>query len=143
MSNLIWLPFSLFYVLGCSLIFSSSFLCHLYSYFTPIPCFLTILSPSKCMHSDSSFIPLSSPLVTGVLAQSVERPPHNREEVGSNPSRVIPKYVKRRKLMLPCQAFSNKGESYVDLALLSGCRAHDQLGKRNFHFRFNNIWSGL
>ena len=31
----------------------------------------------------------------GVLAQSVERPPHNREVVGSNPGRVIPKDVKR------------------------------------------------
>ena len=30
-----------------------------------------------------------------VLAQSVERPPHNREVVGSIPGRVIPKDVKR------------------------------------------------
>ena len=46
---------------------------------------------------------------TGVLAQSVERPPHNREVVGSNPGRVIPKDVKRWELLLPCLAFNNKG----------------------------------
>ena len=79
--------------------------------------------------------------LTGVLAQSVERPPHNREVVGSKPVRVIPKDVKRRELLLPCLAFNNK--SNVDLALLSGCRAHDQLGKKNFHFRFNLIKFGV
>ena len=52
--------------------------------------------------------------------------PHDREVVGSNPGRVIPKDVKRWELLLPCLAF--------DLALLSGCRAHDQLGKKNFRF---------
>ena len=36
--------------------------------------------------------------------------------------------------MLPCLAFKNKGYSNVDLALLSGCRAYDQLGKKNFRF---------
>ena len=46
---------------------------------------------------------------TGVLAQSVERPPHNRQVVGLNPGRVIPKDVKRRELLLPCLAFNNKG----------------------------------
>ena len=48
------------YVLRCSLIFSSSFLCTLYSSFIPTIFPYTILSPSKCMHSDSSCIPLSS-----------------------------------------------------------------------------------
>ena len=43
-----------------------------------------------------------------MLAQSVERPPHNREVVGLNPGRVIPKDVKRRELLLPCLAFNNK-----------------------------------
>ena len=46
---------------------------------------------------------------TDALALSVERPPHNREVMGSNPDRVIPKDVKRRELLLPCLAFSNKG----------------------------------
>ena len=41
-----------------------------------------------------------------VLAQSVERPPHNREVVGSIPGRVIPKDVKRWELLLPCLAFN-------------------------------------
>ena len=41
-------------------------------------------------------------LYTGDLAQSVERPPHNREVVGSNPGRAIPKDVKTRELLLPC-----------------------------------------
>ena len=36
-----------------------------------------------------------------MLAQSVERPPHNREVVGSIPGRVIPKDVKRWELLLP------------------------------------------
>ena len=40
------------------------------------------------------------------LAQSVERPPHNREVVGSIPGRVIPKDVKRWELLLPCLAFN-------------------------------------
>ena len=71
------------------------------------------------------------------MAKSVERPPHNREVLGSNPGRVIPKDVNRRELLLPCLASNNKGKSNVDLALISGCRAHDQLGKKNFHFRFN------
>ena len=44
-----------------------------------------------------------------MLAQSVERPPHNRDVVGSNPGRVIPKDVQRRELLLPCLAFNNKG----------------------------------
>ena len=35
-----------------------------------------------------------------MLAQSVERPPHNREVVGSIPGRVIPKDVKRWELLL-------------------------------------------
>ena len=41
-----------------------------------------------------------------VLAQAVERPPHNREVVGSIPGRVIPKDVKRWELLLPCLAFN-------------------------------------
>ena len=41
-----------------------------------------------------------------VSAQSVERPPHNREVVGSIPGRVIPKDVKRWELMLPCLALN-------------------------------------
>ena len=41
-----------------------------------------------------------------VLAQSVERPPHNREVVGSIPGRVIPKDVKRWELLLPCLALN-------------------------------------
>ena len=41
-----------------------------------------------------------------VLAPSVERPPHNREVVGSIPGRVIPKDVKRWELLLPCLAFN-------------------------------------
>ena len=57
--------------------------------------------------------------------------------------KYIPKDVKRRELLLPCLAFSSKGKSNVDLALLSGCRAHDQLGKKNFHFRFNLITFGV
>ena len=81
-----------------------------------------------------------------MLAQSVERPPHNREVVGSNPGRVIPEDVKRRELLLPRLAFNNKGieqrrsQAGADQWLP---RAHDQLGKKNFHLRFNKIWSGL
>ena len=41
-----------------------------------------------------------------VLAQSVERLPHNREVVGSIPGRVIPKDVKRWELLLPCLALN-------------------------------------
>ena len=41
-----------------------------------------------------------------VLAQSVERPPHNREVVGSISGSVIPKDVKRWELLLPCLAFN-------------------------------------
>ena len=48
-------------------------------------------------------------IFNNVLAQSVERPPHIREVVGSNPGRVIPKDVKRWELLLPCLAFKNKG----------------------------------
>ena len=47
-------------------------------------------------------------VLTGVLAQSVERLPHNWEVVGSNRGCVIPKDVKRWELLLPCLAFNNK-----------------------------------
>ena len=63
---------------------------------------------------------------SGVLAQSVERP---------RPFEPRPRHVWRSTI--------RDRASNVDLALLSGCRAHDQLGKKNFHFRFNKIWSGL
>ena len=49
-------------------------------------------------------------ITTGVLSQTVERPPHNREVVGSNPGRVIPKDIKRQELLLPCLAFNIKGK---------------------------------
>ena len=45
-------------------------------------------------------------LLRCVLAQSVERPPHNREVVGSIPGRVIPTDVKRWELLLPCLALN-------------------------------------
>ena len=47
-----------------------------------------------------------SQYVIALLAQSVERPPHNREVVGSIPGRVIPKDVKRWELLLPCLALN-------------------------------------
>lgn len=43
------------------------------------------------------------------VGSSVERPPHNREVVGSIPGLVIPKDVKRWELMLPCLALNKKG----------------------------------
>ena len=43
--------------------------------------------------------------IAGVLAQSVERPPHYREVVGSNHGRVIPKDVKT-------QVHSNKKKNF-------------------------------
>ena len=57
---------------------------------------------SECLEA----INLMSLNVRCVLAQSVERPPHNREVVGSIPGRVIPKDVKRWELLLPCLALN-------------------------------------
>ena len=65
------------------------------------------ISISFCLHCQAlnyrvGFRVKVSDSDTGVLAQSVERPPHNQEVVGSNPGRAIPKDGKRWELLLPC-----------------------------------------
>ena len=52
---------------------------------------LEVLPPGLPQDTDPIWINLDLPCMTGVLAQSVEHPPHNQEVVGLNHGRVIPK----------------------------------------------------
>ena len=71
---------------------------------------------------------------TGVLAQLVERPPHNQEVVGSIPGRVIPKDVKRWELLLPCFAFNNKGIEQRRSGAAQWLPGSRSIGQKKNHF---------
>ena len=71
-----------------------------------------------------------------MLAQSVERPPHNREVVGSIPGRVIPKDIKRWELLLPCFGVQHlKGIEQRRSGAAQWLPGPRSIGQKDFPFR--------
>ena len=83
----------------------------------------------------SGYVMVAKGAITGVLAQSLERPPHNREVVGFDPRPRHTGYVKNGSCLVWRSTIRDRATSIW--------RCSRSIGQNEFSFRFNKIWSGL
>ena len=94
-----------------------------------------ICSGTKFRVENEGLLRCTKSLYRCVLAQSVERPPHNREVVGSIPGRVIPKDVKGGSCCYPVWRSTFERDRATSIWRCSVAAGPRSIGQKDFPFR--------